>query len=211
MLLKLEGKFIENGVVEMCMFKAKKLGYAESMKYYSGLTSKAHADLQTLMPVIKGIKESENTSARKEVLIRELIVNSEHESKELMLNMYLGQKNWAIDIIEKHSLVFETVKNEEGYSTTCIYSHTYVDMNGDTKSKVYNKPLFIDKQTKEQIRLVESEISDFTEKQQEVISEICTLWDNASSMKYCNKAEELKIEGLNKLKKMVQFGEYLSR
>ena len=211
MLLKLEGKFIENGVVEMCMFKAKKLGYAESMKYYSGLTSKAYADLQTLMPVIKAIKESENTSARKEVLIREIITGSEFSNKELMLNMYLGQKNWTVDVIEKHSLIFQTVRNEEGYLTTCIYSHTYVDMKGDTKSKVYNKPLFIDKQTKEQIRLVESEISDFTEKQQEVISEICTLWDEASSVKYANKSEELKIEGLNKLNKMVQFTEYLSR
>lgn len=211
MLLKLEGKFIENGSVEMCVFKAKKLGFAESMKYYSGLTSKAHADLQTLMPVIKGIKESENTSARKEVLIREIITGSEFSNKELMLNMYLGQKNWTVDIIEKFSLVFETVKNEDGFLTTCVYSQTYVDYNGDEKSKVYNKPLFIDKQTKEQIRLVESEISDFTEKQQEVISEICTLWDETSSMKYCNKAEELKIEGLAKLNKMVQFTEYLSR
>lgn len=210
MLLKLEGKFIENGVVEMCMFKAKKLGYAESMKYYSGLTSKAYLDLQTLMPTIKAIKESGNTQARKEVLIREVITKSEYENKELMLNMYLGSKNWTIDIIEKHSLVF-TVKNEDGYLTTCIYSQTYVDINGDIKSKVYNKPLFIDKQTKEQIRLVESEVSDFSEKQQEVISEICTLWDNASSMKYCNKAEELKTTGLAKLNKMVQFTEYLSR
>ena len=211
MLLKLEGKFIENGSVEMCVFKSKKLGFAESMKYYSGLTSKAHADLKTLMPVIKGIKESENTSARKEVLIRETIINSEHENKNLMLNMYLGQKNWTVDIIEKHSLVFETVKNEEGFLTTCIYSHSYVDINGDTKSKIYNKPLFIDKQTKQQIRLVEDEMSDFTEKQQEIISEICTLWDETSSMKYCNKADELKIQGLNKLLKMVQFTEYLSR
>ena len=211
MLLKLEGKFIENGIVEMCTFKAKKLGYAESMKYYSGLTSKAHADLQTLMPVIKDIKESENTQARKEVLIREVITGSEFSNKELMLNMYLGQKNWAIDVIEKFSLVFNTTKNETGFVTTCIYSHTYVDINGDTKSKVYNKPLFIDKQTKEQIRLVESEISDFTEKQQQIITEICTLWDEASSVKYANKSEELKIEGLNKLNKMVQFTEYLSR
>ena len=211
MLLKLEGKFVENGVVEMCTFKAKKLGSAESMKYYTGLTEKSYVDLQTLIPTIKAIKESTNTSARKEVLIREIITGSEFSNKELMLNMYLGQKNWAIDIIEKHSLVFETVKNEEGYITTCIYSHTYVDINGDTKSKVYNKPLFIDKQTKEQIRLVESEVSDFTEKQQEVIFEICTLWDNASSMKYCNKAEELKTTGLAKLNKMVQFTEYLSR
>ena len=211
MLLKLEGKFIENGVVEMCMFKAKKLGYAESMKYYSGLTSKAYADLQTLMPVIKDIKEGGNTSARKEVLIREIITGSEFNNKELMLNMYLGQKNWAIDIIEKHSLIFQTVKNETGFLTTCIYSQKYVDYNGDEKSKVYNKPLFIDKQTKEQIRLVESEMSDFSEKEQEVISEICTLWDNASSMKYANKAEELKTTGLAKLTKMVQFTEYLSR
>ncbi len=211
MLLKLEGKFIENGVVEICTFKAKRLGSAESMKYYTGLTEKAYADLQTLIPTIKAIKESVNTQARKEVLVREVIIGSEFSNKELMLNMYLGQKNWAVDIIEKHSLVFETVKNEEGYLTTCIYSHTYADMNGDTKSKVYNKPLFIDKQTKEQIRLVESEISDFTEKQQEVISEICTLWDNASSMKYANKSEELKTTGLAKLNKMVQFTEYLSR
>ena len=211
MLLKLEGKFIENGSVEMCVFKSKKLGFAESMKYYSGLTSKAHADLQTLMPVIKGIKESENTSARKEVLIRETIINSEHENKNLMLNMYLGQKNWTVDIIEKHSLVFETVKNEEGFLTTCIYSQIYTDINGDEKSRVYKKPLFIDKQTKQQIRLIESEISDFTEKQQQIISEICTLWDESASMKYANKSEELKIEGLAKLNKMLQFTEYLSK
>ena len=211
MLLKLEGKFMEGGIVEMCTFKAKKLGFAESMKYYGGLTSKAHLDLQKLMPVIKAIKESENTQARKEVLIRETIIKSEHENKELMLNMYLGQKNWAIDIIEKHSLVFETVKNEMGFLTTCTYSQTYVDYNGDEKSKVYNKPLFVNKQTKEQVRLVESEMSDFSEKQQEVISEICTLWDETSSMKYANKSEELKTTGLDKLRKMVQFTEYLSR
>ena len=202
---------MEGGVVEMCMFKAKKLGYAESMKYYSGLTSKAHADLQTLMPVIKDIKESGNTQARKEVLIREVITGSEFSNKELMLNMYLGQKNWAIDIIEKFSLVFNTTKNEMGFLTTCTYSQTYVDYNGDEKSKIYNKPLFIDKQTKEQVRLVESEISDFSEKEQQIITEICTLWDNASSMKYANKSEELKTTGLAKLNKMVQFTEYLSR
>lgn len=211
MLLRLEGKFSNEGIIELCDFKVKKLGKTESVKYYSGITKQAMDNLASMKGSFELIKEVASNKAQEQTMIRECIINSQFDNKELMLNIHLGAKNWAIEVIEKKSITFDVRKTEQGYSTTAIFNIEYMDYNGDIKALVFQKPIFVNKETTKQILLVESEILEFTDKEQEVIHALCSVWNETESMKYLNKAEEMKQISIQKMGKMVQFANYLQK
>ena len=165
-----------NGILSLTNYEVSKIKGKEAMKYYSETVQIAYKKLTELRKPLSDIRASEVTATAKEKMIKELFAkNSENEHvSSFMFNLYCNSKEWTVPALVKKELRLVVRENVEkdGYLSSCVFTESYVDMNGDIKTILDRKPLFVEYPTQKEVRILETHLEGFKDKNKILIADM---------------------------------------
>ena len=164
------------GILSLVNYEVSNIKGKEAIKYYSETVQVAYKKLTELREQLSEIRVLEITATAKEKLVKELFAkNSDNDHlASFMFNLYCNSKEWTVPVLVKKELRLVIRENEEqdGFINSCVFTEAYIDMNGDVKTVLDRKPLFIEYPTKQEVRILESHLEGIKDKNKFLISEM---------------------------------------
>lgn len=165
-----------NGILSLTNYEISNIKGKEAIRYYSETVQLAYKKLTELREQLSEIRVLEITATAKEKLVKELFAkNSDNDHlASFMFNLYCNSKEWTVPVLVKKELRLVIRENDEknGFVNSCVFTESYVDMNGDVKTILDRKPLFVEYPTQKEIRILETHLEGIKDKNKFLISDM---------------------------------------
>lgn len=217
MMVKLSCKEVvvnNNGILSLINYEVSNLKGKEAIRYYSETVQLAYKKLAELRVQLSEIKAMETMATIKEKKVKELFAkNSDNDHlASFMFNLYCNSKDWTVPVLVKKELRLIVRENDEkdGFINSCVFTESYIDMNGDVKTVLDRKPLFVEYPTNKEVRIMENHLEGIKDKNKALISEMLINFNilkkesNGDYSQIFNKIENDTKEHLNKMDKYAQ-------